>query len=161
MKGKRVGVIGGGQLAWMMGIEAPNLNLELIIQTPHGNDPAVRCAKQMIMGEVDDAEVTAKLATLCDVITFENEFIDLEALQELTRQGVCFRPSLDALSPLLDKYKQRNFLKNVGLPVPKFSLGGSQLPKPINNIRCVIGQLLLPLLPMKWRIKLRRSPEIF
>jgi len=126
MKGKRVGVIGGGQLAWMMGIEAPNLNLELIIQTPHGNDPAVRCAKQMIMGEVDDAEVTAKLATLCDVITFENEFIDLEALQELTRQGVCFRPSLDALSPLLDKYKQRNFLKNVGLPVPKFSLGGSQ-----------------------------------
>ncbi len=98
MKGKRVGVIGGGQLAWMMGAEAPNLDLKLIVQTPHQDDPAVSRAEQVVFGKIDDPEATAKLATLCDVITFENEFLDLNALQELALQGVCFRPSLDALA---------------------------------------------------------------
>jgi 5-(carboxyamino)imidazole ribonucleotide synthase len=122
MKGKRVGVIGGGQLAWMMGAEALGLDLKLIVQTPNQNDPAVSLANQVVLAEIDDAEATAKLATLCDVITFENEFINLEALQKLEQQGICFRPSLAALAPLLDKYHQRSFLQSIGIPVPKFSL---------------------------------------
>ncbi|MFM7440230.1 MAG: hypothetical protein ACKO2V_16815, partial [Snowella sp.] len=31
MENQRVGVIGGGQLAWMMAQEAPDLNLDLVI----------------------------------------------------------------------------------------------------------------------------------
>jgi 5-(carboxyamino)imidazole ribonucleotide synthase len=122
MKGKRVGVIGGGQLAWMMGAEAPGLDLKLIVQTPNQNDPAVSLANQVVLAEIDDGEATAKLATLCDVITFENEFINLEALQKLEQQGICFRPSLNSLAPLLDKYQQRCFLQSIGIPVPKFNL---------------------------------------
>ncbi len=37
---KRVGVIGGGQLAWMMAAEAAKLNIELIVQTSSQDDPA-------------------------------------------------------------------------------------------------------------------------
>ena len=122
---KRVGVIGGGQLAWMMAQEAAKLNIELIVQTSSQDDPAVSRAKQIILADIDDAHATAKLATLCDVITFENEFINLNALEQLAQQGVCFKPSLNALAPLLDKYEQRNFLKNIGLSVPKFSLWSS------------------------------------
>ncbi len=122
MKGRQVGVIGGGQLAWMMGAEALGLDLKLIVQTPNQNDPAVSLANQVVLAEIDDAEATEKLATLCDVITFENEFINLEALQKLEQQGICFRPSLAALAPLLDKYHQRSFLQSIGIPVPKFSL---------------------------------------
>ena len=126
MVGKRVGVIGGGQLAWMMALEAPALKIDLVVQAQSNNDPATSQAQQVVLGNVDDATATAKLAALCDVITFENEFIDLKALQTLTQQGVCFRPSLDTLAPLLDKYEQRSFLKNIGMPVPKFSLWSSQ-----------------------------------
>ena len=122
MKCKRVGVIGGGQLAWMMAEAAPSLDLELIVQTPSQLDPAVSRVQQIIVAPVDDTQATAKLATLCDVITFENEFINLEALKTLAEQGVCFRPSLATLAPLLDKYKQRNYLKSIDVPVPAFSL---------------------------------------
>ncbi|MBW4536774.1 MAG: 5-(carboxyamino)imidazole ribonucleotide synthase [Pleurocapsa minor HA4230-MV1] len=125
MVGKRVGVIGGGQLAWMMGTEAPLLDLELIVQAESETEPAVSQAKQFILGNVDDAIATAKLATLCDVITFENEFIDLEGLQKLGIDAI-FKPSLNTLKPLLDKYHQRSFLQQVGLPVPQFSLWSSQ-----------------------------------
>ncbi|HEY9300045.1 MAG TPA: 5-(carboxyamino)imidazole ribonucleotide synthase, partial [Phormidium sp.] len=43
---KRVGVIGGGQLAWMMGDAAKALNVELIVQTPQATDPAAAIASE-------------------------------------------------------------------------------------------------------------------
>ncbi|MCF4965775.1 5-(carboxyamino)imidazole ribonucleotide synthase [Nostoc sp. CMAA1605] len=117
---KRVGVIGGGQLAWMMGSAAQKLGVELIVQTPSSQDPAVAIAHDTILAAIDDAEATKKLAAKCDVITFENEFVDLAALSQLANQGVCFRPRLEALAPLLDKYHQRCYLRDLGLPVPQF-----------------------------------------
>jgi 5-(carboxyamino)imidazole ribonucleotide synthase len=119
---KRIGVIGGGQLAWMMATEARTLGLEVIVQTPSPDDPAVATATEAIFAPIDDAEASALLAQRCDVITFENEFIDLAALQPLAQQGVHFRPRLEALAPLLDKYQQRAYLAEIGLPVPHFTL---------------------------------------
>ncbi|WP_233220005.1 5-(carboxyamino)imidazole ribonucleotide synthase [Pleurocapsa sp. CCALA 161] len=125
MVGKRVGVIGGGQLAWMMALEAPALSIDLIVQAESETEPAVKIAKQFVIGNVDDAIATNKMAQMCDVITFENEFVDLKGLQELNLKEV-FKPSLNTLKPLLDKYHQRSFLQQVNLPVPQFSLWSSQ-----------------------------------
>jgi 5-(carboxyamino)imidazole ribonucleotide synthase len=118
---KKVGIIGGGQLAWMMADAAKSLGVSLIIQTPSKNDPAVAIAAETIFAPIDDATATAQLATRSDIITFENEFINLDALLPLTRQGLSFRPSLSVLKPLLDKYHQLCCLKDLGLPVPQFA----------------------------------------
>jgi 5-(carboxyamino)imidazole ribonucleotide synthase len=104
----------------MMSDAAQKLGLELLIQTPSDTDPAVAIASKTILAAVDDAEATAKLAQYCDIITFENEFINLEALRPLEASGVRFHPRLDALAPLLDKYQQRSYLKMLGLPTPQF-----------------------------------------
>jgi 5-(carboxyamino)imidazole ribonucleotide synthase len=117
----RVGVIGGGQLAWMMGPAARKLGVELFIQTPGATDPAVAIATDTIFAPVDALDATSQLAERCDVITFENEFINLDALRTLEAQGVQFHPSLDALAPLLDKSDQRHYLRSLGLPTPQFA----------------------------------------
>ena len=106
---KRVGIIGGGQLAWMLADAAKKLDIDLVVQTPEATDPATAIAVQTILASVVDAKATEMLAKHCDVITFENEFVDLAALGQLANQGVCFRPSLESLSPLLNKYDQRCF----------------------------------------------------
>lgn len=129
----KIGVIGGGQLAWMMGIEAASLGVSLFVQTPHTTDPAVPFAAQTILGAIDDSTATAELAKYCDVITFENEFVDLNALSQLTEKGVCFRPRLQALSLLLDKYDQLSYLEKIGLPVPLFQLLTPENGKIINH----------------------------
>lgn len=116
----RIGVIGGGQLAWMMGPAAEKLGLELIVQTGKESDPAVAIASQTILAPVADAEGTARLSQHCDVITFENEFIDLPQLQALAARGVKFAPRLEVLAPVLDKYHQRRFYEDIGLPNPPF-----------------------------------------
>jgi 5-(carboxyamino)imidazole ribonucleotide synthase len=118
---QRVGIIGGGQLASMMADAAASLNLKIAIQTPHPTDTAVAVADRTILAPIDDLAATAQLAQECDWITFENEFVDLTALNKIP--GATFRPPLSALTPLLDKYDQRCFLQKLGLPVPQFCLG--------------------------------------
>jgi 5-(carboxyamino)imidazole ribonucleotide synthase len=115
---QRVGIIGGGQLAWMMADAVKKLGIELVVQTPQADDPAVAIATHTIFAPIDDAAATAQLATLCDVITFENEFIDLAALASVATP---FYPSLASLAPLLDKYEQRSYLKRLDLPTPNFA----------------------------------------
>lgn len=127
--GHRVGVIGGGQLAWMMAAAVRRLGLELRVQTPALSDPAVAIATETIVASVQDVAGTAQLATQSDVITFENEFVDLLGLQGLADQGVRFLPSLGALAPLLDKADQRVFLRDRGLPGPRFVVL-AEVPEP-------------------------------
>ncbi len=83
---KRVGVIGGGQLAWMMTDAAQKLGVELVIQTPSQDDPAVSIAKETVFAPVDDATATEILAKKCDIITFENEFVNVLLVQQPLRQ---------------------------------------------------------------------------
>ncbi|NJK66730.1 MAG: 5-(carboxyamino)imidazole ribonucleotide synthase [Microcoleus sp. CSU_2_2] len=117
---KRVGVVGGGQLAWMMGDAASKLGIELVVQTPHATDPATAVSIDPVLAAIDDVNATAKLADRCDVVTFENEFVNLDGLRLLEQEGVLFQPSLSSLYPLLDKYIQRCYLRDFGLPTPRF-----------------------------------------
>jgi 5-(carboxyamino)imidazole ribonucleotide synthase len=116
----KLGIIGGGQLAWMMADAVNKLGVKLIVQTPSQNDPAVSIAQDSIFAPINDAAATEILARKSDIITFENEFVNLAALSLLEKKGVCFRPQLSALAPVLDKYEQRCYFKELGLPVPEF-----------------------------------------
>ncbi len=117
---QRVGVIGGGQLAWMMAAARETLGIVLNVQTPSSEDPAVAIASQTFLGAIQDLATTRALAAHSDVITFENEFVNLADLASLEAEGVTFAPSLASLAPLLDKYEQRSYLKRLGLPTPDF-----------------------------------------
>jgi 5-(carboxyamino)imidazole ribonucleotide synthase len=131
---KRIGVIGGGQLAWMMASAAQELGIELVVQTPYPSDVAVSLAADTVLADIADVAATATLATKCDVITFENEFVDLDGLGKLAAtMNVSFLPPLTALAPLLDKYTQRCYLRDLGLPVPNFAeLAAPVLPLGFN-----------------------------
>lgn len=118
---QRIGVIGGGQLAWMMGPAALRLGLDLVVQTPSAEDPAVAIAQSAVLAPVADVAGTATLANQCEVITFENEFIDCEGLQPLAQRGVMFRPGLEVLALVLDKRHQRELFDRLGLPNPRYA----------------------------------------
>ncbi len=115
--GTRVGIVGGGQLAWMMAAAAHQWDIDLVVQTPSRADPAVAIAQHTILAPIADAAATAQLAAQTDIITFENEFVDLDALARLPNAR--FRPSLETLRPLLDKYSQRRLFQDLGLPTPR------------------------------------------
>ena len=117
-EGRSIGVVGGGQLAWMLASAARNLNVPLHVQTPGAHDPATTLATSVVQAELDDVSATRELARRSSAITFENEWVDLPALAPLSFDGVAFLPSLEALSPLVCKRSQRQLLQSLGLPCP-------------------------------------------
>jgi 5-(carboxyamino)imidazole ribonucleotide synthase len=117
---RSIGVVGGGQLAWMLAAAARELDLELHVQTPAADDPATALASSVVQARLDDVDATRELARRCAAISFENEWVDLEALAPLEADGVTFLPQLQALASLVSKKAQRQLLERLGLPAPRW-----------------------------------------
>ncbi|NDG74000.1 MAG: 5-(carboxyamino)imidazole ribonucleotide synthase [Synechococcaceae bacterium WB8_1B_136] len=118
--GASIGIVGGGQLAWMLAQAARRDGVPLHVQTPNAQDPAVELATSVVQAEVDDISATRELAQRCTAISFENEWLDLDGLAPLQAEGVQFVPSLEALRPLLSKRSQRELLQRLDLPSPRW-----------------------------------------
>ena len=43
-----IGIVGGGQLAWMLAEAAQRRGVELVVQTPNPHDPAVALATRVV-----------------------------------------------------------------------------------------------------------------
>ncbi|WP_315859286.1 MULTISPECIES: 5-(carboxyamino)imidazole ribonucleotide synthase [unclassified Cyanobium] len=115
-----IGIVGGGQLAWMLAQAARDLGVALHVQTPGADDPASREAASVVLAAVDDVAATRELASRCSAISFENEWIPLEALQPLEGPALQFLPGLEALRPLVSKAGQRRLLGDLHLPAPRW-----------------------------------------
>ena len=120
LSGASIGIVGGGQLAWMLAEAAQRRGVPLYVQTPGPQDPAVALATGVVQADVRDAAATRRLAEHCQAISFENEWLDLEALAPLAADGVHFVPDLEALRPLICKRSQRDLLQRLNLPSPRW-----------------------------------------
>jgi 5-(carboxyamino)imidazole ribonucleotide synthase len=113
---KRVGVIGGGQLARMMTPPAINLGLELKVLAEAENSSAVMATT--MVGDYTQFEVVAEFAKTVDVITFDHEHVPLEVLRRLEEAGVSVQPPSHALTFAQNKLEMRARLSALGLPMP-------------------------------------------
>jgi len=113
-----IGVVGGGQLARMLVQAAAQRDVPIAVQTSDAADPAAGLASRLVVADPRDVAGTRELVVGCDGITFENEWVNIDALLPLEQQGVRFQPSLAALSPLVDKLSQRQLLDDLAIPSP-------------------------------------------
>jgi 5-(carboxyamino)imidazole ribonucleotide synthase len=118
-----VGIVGDQAASWPRCWRRPPsaVACTLVVQTPNPHDPAVALASQVVQADVRDAAATRDLAQHCGAISFENEWIDLQASWP---RPAAFLPSLEALQPLICKRSQRELLQRLCLPCPRwFGLG--------------------------------------
>ncbi len=114
---KRIGIIGGGQLGRMLAQAARKLGFHTTVLDPTPESPAGQVADRQVVGDFTDAEKIYEVARLVDVITFEIESANADALDELVRQGHDINPSPKTLSLIKDKYLQKKFLEESRIPV--------------------------------------------
>lgn len=127
-----VGVVGGGQLAWMLAQAAIDLGVDLNVQTPHPEDPAAGLAAKLVLADLEDWCATRTMAQGCTAISFENEWLQLAELEQLRDEGVRFLPSLESLGPLISKRAQRELLDRLHLPCPRWCpLNDVLIPMPV------------------------------
>ena len=119
-----VGVVGAGQLALMMGQARHDAGVRLVVLAASPEDPAIAVADEVLYGTGVEESALDALAARCDVVTFDHELVDLDALVRLEARGVAVRPSASALRFAADKAHQRRALAAAGLPVPRFLVLG-------------------------------------
>lgn len=115
-----VGIIGGGQLGKMIGIEAKRMSLNLAYLDPDRTCPASTIADQLIVSDYKDEKAILELAEKSDVLTYEIELANSSVLKDLESKGLPVHPSPAVLNMIQNKLRQKIFLKSKGIPVPDF-----------------------------------------
>lgn len=135
----RVGIVGAGQLAHMMGEAAGELGLTLSVLASAPDDSATTTIHDVVLGAATDTDAIRRLAERVEVITFDHELVDLEALEALEAEGVTLRPSAQALRFAVDKAFQRRAFRQNKLPVPRFLVVRSSLDERLATFLDEIG----------------------
>jgi len=117
---KKIGILGGGQLGKMMILEAKRLGFYVITVDPTADCPAHSISDEHIVKSFTDEEAIFELAEKVDIITYEIEHINVEALQKLEDAGHVIYPSVSSLRVIQDKYSQKMTLGENGVMVPRF-----------------------------------------
>jgi 5-(carboxyamino)imidazole ribonucleotide synthase len=113
----RIGVIGGGQLARMMGEPAKRLGFTMVVLDPTPSSPAGQVVDYQIVGNYEDEAAIAALGEQADFVTFEAEVANWAALDALSAQ---VNPPASTLEIMVNKLKQKQLLQKLGVATPDF-----------------------------------------
>ncbi len=117
---RRIGILGGGQLAKMSAFCAFRLGFDISILEKNLNSPTGMMTKNDFEGWVDNDKIMTDFANSCDIITLENEFIEPDRLAFLENLGKTVLPSAKTISLIQDKFIQKTVFRNAGIAVPDF-----------------------------------------
>ena len=90
MPGSTIGIIGGGQLGRMMALSARYMGFRVGVLDPTPNCPTGQVADFQITAEYDDKTAIHDLAVQSDVLTYEFENVDADAIDEV--RGITATP---------------------------------------------------------------------
>lgn len=135
LPGQTIGIIGGGQLGRMMAISAKEMGFFVAVLDPTPNSPCGQVADIEITANYDDLEAIKELASVSDVITYEFENIDYEALTWLEENANLPQGS-HLLKITQDRGTEKSAIQEIGLQVAPFQLveNEEQLAKAVELI---------------------------
>ena len=129
---KTVGIIGGGQLGRMMALSAKAMGYNVAVLDPTPNCPCGQVSDIEITAAYSDINAIKELSAVSDVITYEFENIDYDALTYLEKNAYLPQGS-SVLKTTQHRYREKNAIKELGIPVAPFFLveSGSDLEKKV------------------------------
>ena len=119
-QGKTIGIIGGGQLGQMLTFAAKQAGMRVVILDPNPDCSAAQAADSSIVAEYSDKKAIEELARRSDVLTYEFENVDLEALEDVSDK-VLIPQGTEPLRITKDRLREKTFLKEHGLQVAPFA----------------------------------------
>ena len=117
---RRIGILGGGQLARMLALAGHPLGLEVVFLDPAPDACAAVVARQ-VRGPYDDATKLEELSAWADIITYEFENVPAQAVQFLEEGQQLVYPHAKALATSRDRLAEKTLFTELGIPTPAFA----------------------------------------
>lgn len=122
----KLGILGGGQLGRMLIQEAINYNLTTLVLDPDNDAPCKHIANYFECGSITDFDTVYKFGKKADVITIEIEKVNIEALEQLEKEGKLVFPQSRVIRLIQDKGVQKQFFKENDIPTAPFQLANTK-----------------------------------
>ena len=116
----KLGILGGGQLGKMMLYETRKYDIQTLVLDPSPEAPSRISSDYFEQGDLMDYETVLQFGRKADVLTFEIESINIEALRQLESEGVKTYPSAATLEKIQNKAVQKEFYEKHNLPTAAF-----------------------------------------
>jgi 5-(carboxyamino)imidazole ribonucleotide synthase len=141
----KLGILGGGQLGRMLIQQAINYNVTVKVLDPDPEAPCRKLCDEFTTGSLGDYETVYNFGKTVDLLTIEIEKVNVDALEQLEKEGVVVYPQPRIIRLIQDKGLQKQFFKENDIPTADFQIVSS------------IEQLKQSHIPFPYIQKLRRD----
>ena len=117
---KTLGILGGGQLGKMLLYTTRKWDIKTSVLDPSEEAPCKIACDYFEVGDFKDYDTVYQFGKKVDVLTFEIEHVNLEALKQLEKEGVHVYPSAATLEVIQNKSTQKDFYKNNNIPTAPY-----------------------------------------
>lgn len=108
--GKMIGIIGGGEIARMMALSAKKMGYRIGVLDPEKDSPAAQVSDWQMIAQYDNQEALMDFAMKCDVITYEYDNIDADAITKI-KKTVSVPQGAELLSITQDRLLEKAYLE--------------------------------------------------
>jgi len=130
----KLGILGGGQLGKMLLFDTRKFDIQTYVLDPSEEAPCKIACNKFFQGDLMDFDTVYNFGKQVDVLTFEIELVNLEALEKLENEGVKVYPSPKTLKLIQNKGIQKNFYNNNNIPTAP--------AKTFKNLKSLVVQIV-------------------
>jgi 5-(carboxyamino)imidazole ribonucleotide synthase len=117
-----LGILGGGQLGKMLLYETRKFDIRTSVLDPSVEAPCKIACDKFEVGNLMDFDTVYNFGKKVDVLTFEIEHVNIEALEKLVSEGITVYPSPETLRNINNKSTQKQFYKSNSIPTSPFQV---------------------------------------
>ncbi|MEH1008697.1 5-(carboxyamino)imidazole ribonucleotide synthase [Winogradskyella sp. ECml5-4] len=117
----KLGILGGGQLGKMMLYDTRKFDIYTCVLDSSPDAPSRLACDEFTVGDLLDYDTVINFGKQVDVLTFEIENVNVDALETLEKQGVKVFPSSKTLRTIQNKATQKLFYRDHNIPTADFS----------------------------------------
>ena len=116
----KLGILGGGQLGKMMLFDTRKFDIQTYVLDPSDEAPCKIGCNRFFQGNLMDFETVYNFGKQVDVLTFEIELVNLDALEKLESEGINVFPSPKTLRLIQNKGIQKDFYSQNNIPTAAY-----------------------------------------
>ena len=139
----KLGILGGGQLGKMMLFDTRKFDIQTYVLDPSDEAPCKIACNKFFQGDLMDFETVYNFGKQVDVLTFEIELVNLDALEKLESEGVKVFPSPKTLRLIQNKGVQKDFYSKNNIPTSPYQR--------FENLEALISDIQNLKLPFVWK----------